>query len=128
MASHIYAHPELKAAGVNLQGIAINDPSWAADLALEDLPAYSFAKANRDVLHLDDAFFATLEAKLEKARIKTFLEDNLKYPPKGLILPPREYNETDFSPWNDVYNAAYDKNQCFNGECRARFERAGSGS
>lgn len=121
MANYIYKHPSLKRQGINLQGIAINDPSWAADLALEELPAYDFAKRNRDVLHLDDAFFATLEPKLEAARIKTFLEDNLKYPPRGPIYAPKTYDMNVFSPWSDVYEAAYDKNNCFNGECpRAR--------
>lgn len=85
MSDFIYAQPGAKAAGINLQGIAINDPSFAEDIVTEELPALQFAKKNAKFMNLSPQFLAGLEAKAEKAGIADYVEKNLVYPPKGLL-------------------------------------------
>ncbi|PWN51753.1 alpha/beta-hydrolase [Violaceomyces palustris] len=99
------------AAGLNLQGISINDPSFTGDAFGEELPAVEFATFHQKDLKLSSGTIANLKKKAKSYGIDDFVAKNLHYPPKGHIIAPKLGS---FSPWSEVYQAAVKANSLFN--------------
>ncbi|PKI83156.1 hypothetical protein MVES_003090 [Malassezia vespertilionis] len=111
IADEIYRHDQ-NASGINLQGIAINDPSFTTDFLGEEAPVYQFIKHHRDVMQLNDTALKLVHNVAKKQGVATYVEDNLHYPPKGNIYKPAQWNSS-----LSVFDAASrvaSKTKCFN--------------
>jgi len=104
---------ENKETGVNFQGMAINDPSFANDVVTEQIPAVEFAVAYQKILGLNDSTIANLKQMAKQNGVDNFVAKNLHYPPKGPIKLPAQLSP-DYDAFDYLINAATDVNPCFN--------------
>ncbi|CAD6908721.1 unnamed protein product [Tilletia controversa] len=97
-----------KAAGINLQGVNVNDPSITGDAFGEEIPSVPYAIAHQKDLKLSDAFISDLVDNAKKHGIYDYIEKNLLYPPPGpLTVPAKAGDFQNYSPWSDIIGEAY---------------------
>lgn len=112
LAAHIYEHEGAnRKAGINLAGIGIDDGFFMDEVVRTQLPAVQFAKLNAKVMNLTQADLHTIERDGEQNGIATYVEDNLHYPPKGLLPHPSVNSST--APAKALEKAAKARNKCF---------------
>ncbi|KAE8213536.1 hypothetical protein CF327_g2947 [Tilletia walkeri] len=96
------------AAGINLQGVNVNDPSITGDAFGEEIPSIPYAIARQKDLKLSDSFISGLISNAKKHGIYQYIEQNLKYPPSGpLTVPTAAGNFQKYSPWSDIFSESY---------------------
>ncbi|KDN53496.1 alpha/beta-hydrolase [Tilletiaria anomala UBC 951] len=95
----------------NFHGLLVVDGVVTDILLQEDVVTYQFVEANKEILKFTDADVETIRKDAESCGYIDYVNDNLKYPPKGK-LPP--YNEDGCNTFNDYYNIASSKNPAFN--------------
>lgn len=116
IANEILSHHssrENKKNGINYQGFAINDPSFASDLASEELASVEFATHFQKTLGLNDTVIRKLQQKAADNGVQDFMSKNLKYPPSGPIQVPSQLSPT-YDAFEDFVTAATEVNPCFN--------------
>lgn len=69
---------------------------------MEQLPAFEYAKHYQKTLTITDAELAKVERKIKKWGLNTFVEDHLKYPPKGPIKAPSGWNSSVYDVWGNL--------------------------
>lgn len=111
IANEIYDHPK-NASGINLQGIAINDPSFTTDFLGEEAPAFEFFEKYHSVMGVNASSLERVRAKAKKLGVESYVADNLHYPPKGQIEVPSSWNNSD-SIWEPINDIATKANKCF---------------
>ncbi|WFD32400.1 hypothetical protein MSPP1_003446 [Malassezia sp. CBS 17886] len=107
----IYSHPA-NASGIDLQGFAINDPSFTTDFLGEEAPAFEFLETYQKVMNVSTKDVDDVRQVAEKQGVATYVADNLHYPPRGRLSVPEQYHKSS-SVWNSVFKAA-NKTECFN--------------
>ncbi|WFD35820.1 carboxypeptidase D [Malassezia cuniculi] len=113
IAHEIYQHDDTKdETGINLQGIAINDPSFTSDFLSEEAPAFEFFEQYHEVMGVNKSDVEDVRRVARKQGIETFVADNLHYPPKGLIHKPAE-STSDYIVWDLVYRKGVNASECF---------------
>lgn len=100
---------------MDVRGAMIYDPSINYDVVLEDIPAAAFMNYWAPLFNLNQTFVEDINNRSEKCGYTSFLNDNLVFPPKGLLpTPPNvDYSMEGCSLWNDIYNAVSLVNPCF---------------
>lgn len=111
IAHEIYNHGA-NASGINLQGIAINDPSFTSDFLGEEAPAFEYFEKYYSVMGVNASDVEKVRAKAKKLGVETYVADNLNYPPKGHISVPSQFNLSEDSIWEPIYELA-STNPCF---------------
>ncbi|KDN45289.1 alpha/beta-hydrolase [Tilletiaria anomala UBC 951] len=118
IASNIYGRSaeENAANGLNLKGIAINDPSFTGNFFGEEAASIEFAKRWQDDLRLSDGFIKALDADAAKHNFTNFVEKNLVYPPPkdGIQIPKAYAADDNYDPWGTIYDQATRLNKNFN--------------
>ena len=99
----------------NIDSIQFNDPVISYDILQNDIPAVPFANYWQKLLYLNDTYMEHLNERYEACGYKSFMDEALLFPPKGLIpTPPNtHYKQPGCGLWNDVLNAASLVNPCF---------------
>ncbi|WFD42919.1 carboxypeptidase D [Malassezia psittaci] len=111
IAHEIYQHPT-NASGINLQGISINDPSFTTDFLGEEAPAFEYFEKYYSVMGLNQSSVESVRSKAKKLGVETYVADNLHYPSQGPITVPSQFNLSEDSIWEPIYDIA-SKNPCF---------------
>ena len=112
MADHIYKHEkEAKKAGINLQGIGMNNGFIMENTMAKHLPLLQFAKLNQKVMKISDQNLSEVMDAGKKVGLDGYVEKNLHYPPKGKLSVPEQFNETE-SPYKMLQTMARDVNPC----------------
>lgn len=106
---HIYRQDD----SFNLQGFSINDPSIVNDHFGEEIPSYQFALEHQEELKLNSTFVEELKVKAKRLGVDKFIDEHLKFPPKGKIAPVKALVNDKDGFWAPVYIAAKDANPCF---------------
>jgi carboxypeptidase D len=110
MASKIYNSTETnKKHGINLQGIAINDPSFTGDFFGEEAASIEFAHRFKDDMLLSDAFLSKIDADAAQHNFTNFVKKNLVYPPPagGIQVPAAYAADANYDPckWSLIFLA-----------------------
>lgn len=115
IAHEIYKHESHKnQTGINLQGIAINDPSFTSDFLGEEAPAFEFLEKYQHVMGVNDTSVEHVRKLARKYGVETYVADNLHYPPKGHFYAPKSYKGDVTPVWNTVNYYANASSNCFN--------------
>lgn len=111
IAHEIYRHP-YNASGINLQGIAINDPLFTTMFLGEQAPAFEYFEQYHKVMGLNSSSVERVRGLAKKLGVETYVRDNLHYPPKGPIHVPSSWNASE-SVWDSINSIATKTNSCF---------------
>lgn len=69
---------------------------------MQQLPAYEFAKHYQKSLTITNKEMAKVASEIKKWGLTTFVQDNLKYPPKGPIKAPSGWNSSVYDVWGTL--------------------------
>jgi carboxypeptidase D len=99
----------------NVDSVLIYDPSATFGVVQQDAPALPFVEYWSHLFNLNETFMNDLRARHEKCGYKTFLQDVMVFPPKGLLPSPPDVNADDpkCRLWSDIYDAAQLVNPCW---------------
>ncbi|WFC99600.1 carboxypeptidase D [Malassezia yamatoensis] len=111
IAHELYQNAD-KHSGINLQGIAINDPSFTDTFFGEEAPAFEFLEKNYRVMGLQREDVESVRNLARQQGLETYIADHLQYPPRGPINPPDQYNP-EKSIWTQIADMAQGKSDCF---------------
>ncbi|KAF9783688.1 alpha/beta-hydrolase [Thelephora terrestris] len=113
IADYIYKNAPLD---LSLQGIWIADPVLGWDVVQLQIPAVDFVHKYEEVFAFNQTFSNYLDEQNKKCKYAGYLENHLKYPPKGLLPLPGPSVEVDpgCDLWSDIFEAALLINPAFN--------------
>lgn len=111
IANEIYQHPQ-GAHGIDLQGIAINDPSFSSDWLGQEAPAFEYLEQNQKLMGVDSEEVEKLRQQAQSLGVERYVENNLHYPPRGHLRIPQKWNSSQ-SIWGSIFKAAQDSTKCF---------------
>ena len=99
----------------NISSIMMYDPSLSYDVVQEHIPVTAFVDYWLPLLDLNASFVKQLHNMSETCGYTSFLEENLVFPPKGILPTPPNVDLSDDScdTFDAVFNAASDINPCF---------------
>lgn len=97
----------------NLSSIQINDPSLTYDVVQEEIPAEPFVEFWGPLLNLNATFLASIKKRAAACNYTSFLNENLVFPPKGILPTPPDGTGEGCDIWTDVLIAATWVNPCF---------------
>ena len=96
------------------RGILIYDPSVAEDVLLEDIPAAAFMDQWSGLFNFNESFTKDIHARADACGYTDYMEKYLTFPPVGKLPAPANNSKVDgCAIWNDIYNAAFYTNPCF---------------
>ncbi|KAF7956025.1 hypothetical protein EAE96_004946 [Botrytis aclada] len=98
----------------NLKGIQINDPSINDFDTMGSAPVTAAALYYQNVLNLNDTYIANITARAKSCGYTDFLEYASVFPPAGPIPTAPSSGEYGCDLFDDIYNAVYYVNPCFN--------------
>ncbi|KDQ13772.1 hypothetical protein BOTBODRAFT_33214 [Botryobasidium botryosum FD-172 SS1] len=104
ISNHIYGHPELKNAGINLQGFLLFDASISYNVVLETIPTVAFLDQWNDVLKLNSTFVSQVQAASDDCGYTDYMAKYVTYPPNGPL--PLPGGSSSVSSHCDIYNQA----------------------
>lgn len=111
IANEVYSHSK-GASGINLQGIAINDPSFTTNWLGEEAPVFEFFEQYHKVMGVDSNSVEQLRQEAKSLGVENYVSDNLHFPPRGHLKVPSSWNNTK-SIWQSVYMTVQKSNKCF---------------
>ena len=99
----------------NISSIMIYDPSLSYDVVQEQIPVTAFVDYWLPLLDLNATFVEQLHNMSDTCGYTSFMEENLVFPPKGILPTPPNVDGSDDScdAWDAVYYAAITINPCF---------------
>jgi len=99
----------------NLSSILVYDGVYSYDSIGDNIPVASFVDFWGPLLDLNASFVEELHNVSDTCGYTSFIEDNLVFPPKGLLPTPPfpDDDNENCSTWNMVYEAASLINPCF---------------
>ena len=80
----------------------------------QEIPAYPFAKANQDILNLDQKTMDKMEMMHNQCGYAAWIDKYMQFPPPGPQPEIVDYSYAKCDIFNIYANAAYSKNPCFN--------------
>ncbi|KKK12055.1 putative serine carboxypeptidase (CpdS) [Aspergillus rambellii] len=98
----------------NVKGIQINDPSINEDSVMIYAPAVRHLNHYLNVFALNDSFVHNINDRAEKCGYNTFLDEALTFPPPKTFPTAPDPSQGDCAIWDDIVEAAYYVNPCFN--------------
>lgn len=112
------AHEMIKANDTqyfNVEGTMIYDPSINTGAVTNEVPAFRFLQNWLGAFSLNDTYVAELEKMADTCGYNKFLDDNLVYPPKGLLPSPPGVDGTPdgCEVYHGIFNAALLINPCW---------------
>ncbi|WFD34855.1 carboxypeptidase D [Malassezia cuniculi] len=113
IADHIYTHKEEnEKAGINLQGIGMNDAFFMDNTIGKELPAVQFAQENAKLMKLNQSDVDSLVKLGKEIGIDDYVEKYLTYPPAGPLPVPSAFNQSK-SVYSAMKKMAKKANPCF---------------
>ncbi|KAF2703275.1 carboxypeptidase cpdS precursor [Pleomassaria siparia CBS 279.74] len=98
----------------DIQGVLIYDPSVASDSLLEDVPAVAYVDKWSGLFNLNKTFTDDIHARADKCGYTDYLNTYLTYPPpSSLPTPPSSSADEGCALWNDITDAVFYTNPCF---------------
>ena len=99
-----------------MKGIGINDPSFTGHFFGEEAASVEFANRFKKEMQLSDKFLTKLNNDAAKHNFTDYVKKNLVYPPpkNGIQIPAAFAADSNYSPFDDVYNEAATVNPNFN--------------
>lgn len=98
----------------DVKGVLFYDPSIAEDVVLEDVPTVAFVDKWAGLFNFNESFTKDIHERADACGYTDYLEKHLTFPPSGKIPQPANNSDVDgCSLWNDVLNAAFLTNPCF---------------
>ncbi|ORY14940.1 carboxypeptidase cpdS precursor [Clohesyomyces aquaticus] len=98
----------------DVKGIMIYDPSVAADVLLQEVPAVPFVDTWAGLFNLNQTFMDDIHNRADECGYTEYLDTYLAFPPSGkLPLPANNSKVPACSLWNDITNAVLLTNPCF---------------
>ncbi|KAF2249389.1 carboxypeptidase cpdS precursor [Trematosphaeria pertusa] len=98
----------------DVKGILIYDPSVASDALLEDVPAVPFVDRWEGLFNFNKTFMADIHARADKCGYTDYIDTYLTFPPPSkLPEPPSSAADEGCAIWNDIVNAVFLTNPCF---------------
>lgn len=113
IAHKIYSEDGAKDAGINLQGIAMNDPLFSTNFLGEEAPAFEYLERYKDVMRVNESTVKAVRKKAAKYGVDDYVAKHLQYPAKGHFYVPDQFNLSD-SVWTEVNKAGTEASKCFN--------------
>ncbi|TVY19505.1 Carboxypeptidase cpdS [Lachnellula arida] len=99
----------------NVKGVQINDPSINEDGTMIYAPVVPALKNYQNVMNLNDTYMAGIEARAESCGFTAFHDKwTSEFPPSGPIPAAPDWTQPGCDLYDDIYNAAYYVNPCFN--------------
>ncbi|PQE22949.1 carboxypeptidase cpdS protein [Rutstroemia sp. NJR-2017a BBW] len=99
----------------NVKGVQINDPSINHDDTLMQAPVTAAAIYYQNVLNLNETYLANVTARAKSCGYTDFLETyTTSFPPPGPIPAAPSSRQPGCDLFDDIYNAVYYVNPCFN--------------
>lgn len=99
----------------NLSGILIYDGTYNYESVWDNIPTAGYVDYWNNILDLNQSFVDQVHNISDTCGYTSFMEDNLVYPPKGILPSPPNADDKDDScnVWNMVFEAATLVNPCF---------------
>jgi carboxypeptidase D len=98
----------------DVKGIMFYDPSVAEDVLLEDVPAVPFVDQWAGLFNFNETFMRDIHNRSEACGYTEYMEKYLTFPPPGkLPMPEKTAKDAGCSLWEDIYNAVFYTNPCF---------------
>ncbi|WFD35049.1 carboxypeptidase D [Malassezia cuniculi] len=113
IAHEMYKHHNTEESGINLQGIAINDPSFSSEFLGQEAPAFEFLERYHEIMNVSESTVDEVRKVAKKHGVESFVADNLKYPPNGLIQVPKSADPVNLPVWSAVNSAGEKGSKCF---------------
>ncbi|KAI9768851.1 MAG: hypothetical protein M1840_004665 [Geoglossum simile] len=98
----------------NVQSTLIYDPIINTIPIQEQVPAVAFVNYWEPLFALNASFMADIRARADKCGYTSYLNDNLVFPPKGLLPPPPNATSRSCDVFFDILDAVFYVNPCFN--------------
>ncbi|KAI9744633.1 MAG: hypothetical protein M1818_002162 [Claussenomyces sp. TS43310] len=99
----------------NVKGIQVNDPSINDDNLMNEAPALAALTYFNNVLNVNETYLANLTARADACGYTDFLNKwTTEFPPSGPIPTAPDYQRPGCALWEDITNAIYYVNPCFN--------------
>ncbi|KAL4893093.1 carboxypeptidase 4 [Aspergillus ambiguus] len=98
----------------DLRGIQINDPMINEESIMIYAPAISHFNHFQNILALNHTFAQNISRRAEKCGYNRFLDEALTYPPPSNFPTPPDPNNDDCAIRDEIVQAAYFVNPCFN--------------
>ena len=96
------------------RGIMIYDPSVAEDVILEEIPAVPFVDQWSGLFNLNDSFTADIHKRAKECGYTDYMEKYLTFPPVSKLPQPEKNGKSEgCGLWNDILNAVFLTNPCF---------------
>ena len=98
----------------DVKGIMFYDPSVAEDVLLEDIPAVAFVDKWAGLFNFNQTFMDDIHNRSEACGYTEYMEKYLTFPPPSkLPYPDMDANTEGCGLWEDIYNAVFYTNPCF---------------
>jgi carboxypeptidase D len=98
----------------DVKGIMFYDPSVAEDVILEDVPAVPFVDKWSGLFNFNQSFMDDIHKRADECGYTEYIETHLQFPPTGKFPTPVNNTKVEgCSLWNDIYNAVFYTNPCF---------------
>ncbi|KAI4655136.1 uncharacterized protein J4E79_008201 [Alternaria viburni] len=98
----------------DVKGIMFYDPSVAEDVLLEDIPAVPFVDQWAGLFNFNQTFMDDIHNRSEACGYTEYMEKYLTFPPPSkLPYPEKDANTEGCGLWEDIYNAVFYTNPCF---------------
>ncbi|KAI9851251.1 MAG: hypothetical protein M1838_004170 [Thelocarpon superellum] len=97
----------------DVRGTMIYDPSTSTNDLQEQVPVTAFVEANANLFSLNQSFMTDIQWRANKCGYTKFLDEQLVYPPTGLLPTPPSSKAPGCDIWDDVFAAASLINPCF---------------
>ncbi|KAH8646601.1 Alpha/Beta hydrolase protein [Tricladium varicosporioides] len=99
----------------NVKGVQINDPSINDDNVMIYAPLTPALLKYNNVIGLNESYIANITARAASCGYTDFFDKwTTEFPPSGKIPSAPDYRQPGCDLYDDVYNAAYYVNPCFN--------------
>lgn len=97
-----------------VKGAMFYDPSVAEDVLLEDVPAVAFADRWSGLFNFNESFTKDIQQRADDCGYTAYMEKYLTFPPTSKLPTPANSSKVDgCGLWNDIYNAVFYSNPCF---------------
>jgi carboxypeptidase D len=98
----------------DVKGIMFYDPSVADDVLLEDIPAVPFVDKWAGLFNFNQTFMDDIHNRSKACGYTEYMEKYLTFPPPSKLPYPEKDAQTEgCGLWEDIYNAVFYTNPCF---------------
>ena len=111
----MFQNHKRKSSWLTYAGALVYDPCIGSfDVVGQEIPTYSFVKANNDILNFNQSFLDKMEAISSECGYTDWMDTYLTFPPPGNQpeVPVYKYKKCDI--FDMYYSAVNDLNPCFN--------------